>query len=79
MGEKKAKSARPKAVRDWQKKRTQEWRRKWYAQGYTYKKINGHWGWVKKKSRIGQRARVHSNDPQEIERLRKKLRGALKK
>ena len=75
----KKKAFRPKAVREWQRKRTREWREKWYAEGYTYKKINGHWGWVKKKSHLGQRARIHSKDRKEIERIRKKIQRAAKK
>lgn len=74
----KKKKTRPKAVRDWQRKRTKEWRDRWYAQGYTYKKINGHWGWVKKRPRR-IRARIHSTDVKEIERLKKKIMEAAKK
>jgi hypothetical protein len=53
---------RPKAVRDWQRERTTEWRQRWYNQGYTYKKIDGHWGWIKKRPRP-IRARIHP-DPE---------------
>jgi len=75
----KGKELRPKSVREWQRKRSRDWRQKWYALGYTYKRIDGHWGWVKRKSQLGQRARIHSNDPGEIERIRKKIREASKK
>jgi hypothetical protein len=76
------KKPRPKAVRDWQRKRTREWRQGFYALGYTYKKISGHWGWIKKKPRpvrLATRVRIHSDNPKEIEELRRKIREASKK
>lgn len=64
--------------REYRRKITREWRQRWYAQGYTYKKINGHWGWVKRNPRQ-IRARIHSNDPKEIERIKRKIMEASKK
>jgi len=77
----KKKPSRPETVRRWQRKRTREWRQLWYAQGYTYKKIDGHWGWIKKGPRpvIPVRARIHSNDHEEIERVRREIMEAKKK
>jgi hypothetical protein len=72
---KRKKQLRPKTVRDWQRKRTVEWRRRYYAQGYTYKKLDGHWGWIKRKRGP---SRIHSNDPKEIEMLRRKIMEARK-
>jgi hypothetical protein len=72
------KPLRPSAVREWQRRRSKEWRGRFYAQGYTYRKIDGHWGWVKKKPRQ-IRARVHSNDPKEIERLKRRIMEARTK
>jgi len=71
---------RPETVRRWQRSRTRQWRQLWYAQGYTYKKVDGHWGWVKKGSRPRPiRARIHSNNPGEIEELRRRIMEARKK
>ena len=45
--------------------------------GYTYKKVDGHWGWAKK---VGNKpARIHSGDQREIERLRRRIMEARKK
>jgi len=45
--------------------RSKRWRRKWQAQGYTYKKVEGHWGWIKKEAwlkRKKPRARIHPDE-----------------
>jgi hypothetical protein len=66
------KTGKWKIDREYQRKRSKEWRQRFYALGYTYKRIDGHWGWQKKKPRL-MRARIHSTDPAEIERIRRKI------
>jgi len=74
----KRRTPRPKSIREWQRKRCLEWRRRYYPMGLTYKKVDGHWGWAKKTGNT-KPARIHLNDPREIERIRKKIRRAAKK
>lgn len=72
---------RPETVRQLRREKIREWRKLWYAQGYMYKRIDGHWGWIKRGPRpvIPVRARIHSNDPKEIEEIRRKIMEAKKK
>jgi hypothetical protein len=63
---------------EYQKKRSREWRQRFYALGYTYKRVRGRWGWTKKKSRM-TRAKIHSSDPEEIEGVRRKILEASRK
>lgn len=57
---------------EYNRRKGREWRRKWYALGYTYKRLGRHWGWVKKKPRP-VRARIHSNNPKEIAMVKRKI------
>lgn len=71
---------RPREIREWQRKRTQEWRERYLALGLTYRKVNGHWGWApRKRVRASGGARIHISNPAEIERIRKKIAEAMKK
>ena len=72
------KTGKWKIDREYQRKRSTEWRQKWYALGYTYKKMDGHWGWVKRKPRP-IRARIHSSNPKEIKWIKKKIQEASKR
>lgn len=78
---KQKKPRRSETIRRWQRKRTREWRQLWYAQGYAYKKVDGHWGWIKKGPRPVRpiKARIHSKDRAEIERLRRRIMEARTK
>jgi len=71
------KTGRWKVDRAYQRKRSREWRQRFYAVGLTYKKIGGKWGWTKKQPKP-LRTRIHSSDPTEIERIKRKILEARK-
>lgn len=56
----KRRKLRPKAIRERQRKRTAEWRKRYYAKGLTYVKKGGHWGWAKRKGR--KPSRIHPEE-----------------